>query len=651
MAYTAKYIYQIVDRFSKPLNNITRANQRFHRSMAMLTNRAERMQNALDASERSIAGFGRAATGATAPVNSFARATEKINVRSGVVATRISSLSSKIETAGQRMANFRSVIGGAALTVGMFKFASAASSMSDAMADVARVTGLTGPELARMQESLQRLGRRTGRNAEGLAAMAYEGGKLGIANDQLVAFVEGVMKTAVAFDMADSEAGRAIGSIRAKLGLSVASVDELMQRVNFLADNTSASGAQMVNIIERTSGTFKTLNIPPEVTAGWAAFANQVEVTPELAASGLNMMMRQMMKMPGMLDKMLKDPKNSVTDFLKRFKDMPEAKRGAVILKTFGDEAGRFVMKAVANTKLLDDAMAKAASSKALGSMDREFSNIMKRSSTAAGRIKQTLLDVARAVGKVFLKAFDKYSDSLQKAAQWVLLFVKAHPGLIKLIGAAGLLLTGLAAVVVPLGILLGMAGAALPILTGLSGAIAAISWPVVAVVAGVALLTAGFMAVWYQSTAFRQSLLNLYDAFSPLIDLAKQAAVWIGTKLAEAFGNSGMEIKSWGDAAAVVINMVAALIRTLIDTVIELGGFWKQYLSGDMMGMLDTMGGWGKGLLEKIGLGSATQKTAGRQDNKMEISGQIGVSASGGAKVERAEIGLNTGYNLAVAQ
>lgn len=604
----------------------------------------------------------------TGPLNRITQATQRFQDRSKMAEASVHRLSGRLEGISGKLTNFGTVIGGAAITAGIFKFAHSASTLNDAMADVSRVTNLTGPALLAMQEKLQRLGRATGRSAEGLAAIAYEGGKLGIANEDMVSFVEMVMKTAAAFDMADSEAGRAIGSIRAKLGLSVSSVNELMQRVNFLADNTSASGNSMIDIIERTSGTFKTLGIPTVVTAGWAAFANQVEVTPELAASGLNMMMVRMMQMPGMLNKMLKDPQNAVMDFLKRFEAMPEAKRGAAILKTFGTEAGRFVMKAVANTKLLDSAMMMAGATEALGSMDREFANILARSSTAAERIKQTFIDISRSIGGVFIKVFDKYSASLISATQWTLGFVKAHPGLVKVLGAVSLLLAGLAAVVVPIGVLLSLAGAALPILGALAGVIGAISWPVVAVVVGIGAMAAIFAVMWYKSTALRQSLLNLYDAFAPLIDVIKQMVIMVGQGLAWAFGNTGSEIQSWGDIAALVINSVAAAIRSLFDIVNFFWNFWAGIFQGDLVRsfesifvlfdglfskfeMLQNFRASVSGFLDKIGLGPAREKAGARQDNKVEISGQIGVSATGGAKVERAQIGLNQGYNLAVAR
>lgn len=595
MAFTAEYIYRILDRYSGPLDRISRSTNKFRKSAAAAAGKVDR-------------------------------------------------LSGRLERTGQMMSNFQNVIGGAAITAGIFKFAQSSSNLADRMADVQRVTNMTDTELERMRVRLQMLGRETGRSALGFADIAYEGGKLGIVNKDLAGFVLMVTKTAAAFDMVDSEAGRSIGSIRAKLALSIPAVNALLQRVNYLADNTSATGNQMIEIIERTSGTFKTLNIPPEVTAGWAAFANQVEVTPELAASGLNMMMAKMMQMPGMLDKMLKDPKNAVVNFLKRFESMPEAKRGAMVLRTFGLEAGRFVLKAVSNTKLLDEAMQKAASTQALGSMDREFANILKRSSTAAKRIKETFIDISRAIGSVFIKVFDKYSARIQKITEFVLKFVKAHPGLVKIAGITGVILAGITAIIVPLGIMFTMIATGLPVISGLLAAISGISLPILAAVAAVAGWVTWLTWAYVRSAAFRQSLLNLADALKPIGSAIKTIAIWLADVLGVGFQEAGDGAERFGNVLSVIIDLLAALIKTFTRIPAAIGGTLGALSTGDFGGAWDA-------LKTELGFSTAKDKAVSRsQDNKMEISGNIGVSAAAGSKVEEANINLDTGYNLAKA-
>jgi len=618
MAFSTEYIYRILDRYSAPLEKITRSTKKFQ--------------------------------------DSAKTAAEKVH-----------NLGQRMEGIGQSMANFRTMIGGAAVTASMFKVAQSASALEDAMADVRRVTNLADDGLLKMQGQLQALGRSTGMSAVGLAEMAYEGGKLGIAADQMVPFVSMVMKVSKSFDMMESEAGRSVGSIRAKLDLEVDSVDRLMQRVNYLADTTSATGSQMINIIERTSGVFKTLNIPPEVTAGWAAFANQIEVSKELSASGLNQMMVRMMQMPGMLKKMLQDPKNTVIEFLEKLEKMQELKRNIKIIKIFGLEASRFVMKAVTNIDRLKDTMEKAASSKALGSMDREFQNILGRTSTMAFRIKQTLIDTGRAIGSYILRIFDKYSASILKISDSLRIFVLQHPFLVKMAIAFGALLIAISAIVIPIGLLFSVLAAGMPIWGALLAAVGAITMPIAIAITGIIAFIAWMSGMYASSQKLRDSLSNLAAAFSPIGDLLK----WIFGLLGFDLSASIQGFKIWGDAISNIINSLAAIVNKFFDNFVGPIKAIKDILSGDFGKVWEKMkGGFNIDNMQRdnlkfmdrkddllatshskfIGLQPAIDKTVARtQTNKNEISGQIRVSAERGSKVERSEIQLNQGYNLAM--
>lgn len=598
MAFSVEYVYHILDKYSGPLDRISKKTQRF----------------------------------------------QAIATKTG---HKINKMAGRMDKFANRAANLQNVIGAAAVTGSMFLFAKSASTLDDAMSDVSRVTGLTDEKLLRMKNRLQELGRQTGRSAVGLAAMAYEGGKLGIANEKMEQFVSIVMKTATAFDMVDSEAGRSIGSIRAKLGMTVESVDTLLQRVNWLADNTSATGNKMINIIERTSGTMKMLNIPAEVTAGWAAFADQVEVTPELAASGINMMMRRMMKMPGMMDKMLKDPRNAVINMMKQLSKLPEAERGVKILRLFGDEAGRFVMKTVGNMDLLAKTMQTAGSPKALGSMDREFSNIMARTSTAAKRVKETFIDIGRAIGTLVLKTFDKYSARILKATEWMLNFVKAHPVLVRTTMLVLALVAGFVAFIIPVGLLVGAIAALLPVLSAIAIGIGAVSAPVLIAIAVGALLITMFVAMYAKSNNFRMAITNLVEAFYPLLRVGKRFAMFLGGVFGVELSRSGDDLKNWGDVFATVLNFIAGMIATLTTGFERLLGITGKVLSGDLKGA------WAlaKEPLPEIGsLQTGGASGSKQQNQQVDISGQINVSGQNGAVVESAEIGLPTGANLAMS-
>jgi hypothetical protein len=206
---------------------------------------------------------------------------------------------------------------------------------------------------------------------------------------------------------------------------------------------------------------------------------------------------------------MLKDPTGAVKDYLESFATMEPARRAQKVLKIFGNEAGRFVLKAVTNLELLDNAMKKAASDEALGSMDREFQRILERSSTAGKRIKETWLDITRAIGTGFLRMFDKYSARLIKISDWLLGFVKAHPTLVKIAGIMALIAVAVIAIIIPLGFMMIAVSALIPVITALGvatsfiiglGALMWIAWsPLIIMFGAVALAAASVAAAIYQ--------------------------------------------------------------------------------------------------------------------------------------------------------
>lgn len=351
------------------------------------------------------------------------------------------------------------------------------SDMEDAMSDVGRVVTATGDQLTAFENKLETMSEHLGKNKVGLAQMAFEGGKLGIALKDMEPFLDLVTKTAIAFDLEDQEAGRAIGSIRAKMGLMNDDVKVLLDSVNFLADNTSASGARMINVIERISGTMKLLNVPPEATAALAGFADQLEVTSELAASGLRMFITKMKQVPGNTTKLMTDPIGTVRKELEKIAKMGPELRTRFIEKAFGAEAGRFVEKMVANVDLFGKTVDTAFSTKAIGSMQRELENQLKRSSISFKRFRQTGTNTMDSIGDAIKPLVVSFAKLITPVIDVIGRFAKAFPKIFQFIAVV----TVLTAV---LGLLMVVFGA-------VALAIGLISAPVLIVAAAIAALGA----------------------------------------------------------------------------------------------------------------------------------------------------------------
>lgn len=407
MAESVSYIYQIIDKFTPVLKRIEQANTRFEAGMKKVS-----------------AGMGR------------------IGINAGRVKDSMMAF-------------------GAAAGAGLVVAAKKSMDFESVMADVSKVMNIASndPAMIGFKENILKTSVAMGKLPKNIAEIAVAGGKLGIAMKDMDNFIGVVSRTSVAFDMLEGTAGEQIGSIQAKLGLTVNETGNLMDAVNYLADNTAAGGARMIDIIARTSGTLKSIDMPRKFMAGWAAFADQMEVTPELAASGLNMMIAKMRQMPGMLELMVKSPQGAIEGLLKSLSGLDAVTRAKQVDKLFGPEAGRFVLKAVNNMKKYDETMRLVVDdTKFAGSMMKELANKLGTSETAWGKIKAIFDVVAITVGDVLTPIIKEIAPKIVNIGFAFREWAKDNPNMLKL----AIAIAGIAAALTPLLLIASVIGAPL---------------------------------------------------------------------------------------------------------------------------------------------------------------------------------------------
>lgn len=609
--FTASYVYRILDQYSGPLKRITRATERFRAQAAMAQEQARKMGTGLrDAGAKMTAGL-------TLPIAGL-----------GIAAAKT------------------------------------AIDFQNAFIGVRKTVEATPAQLAKMNEQFKLMSTQIPVSATELMKIGESAGQLGIQTENITSFTRTIAKLGATTNLTGEEGATQLARFANITQMSQNNFDRLGSTIVALGNNLATTEAEIVamgmrlagagNVVGLTeaqimgiSGTLTSLGINAE--AGGTAFSKVMMSMNDAVQSG-GPMLNAFAKVGGMTAKQMGDTfKKDASKGLLAFVE------GLGKLRSEGKNVNQ-ILEALEFTDIrVKDALLRASgsgdlfrNSMKIGSKAWKENNALAKEARLRFKSWSSQLIIAWNKLKLFGNAMGEiivpmFIDLLNLLIPVVRIFEKLSPGIKKAI----IVIAALVAAIGPLILAFGMLAIAIGAITMPMIIIA--GW-VAAVVAVVGLLTYAFARVWQESGAFRQSLVNLADAFSPIVELIRPAVVWIGEKLGLALKNTGSEFQLWGDTAAVVINMVAALLRTLIDTVIELGGFWTDVFTGDMMGALSTMGDWGKGLLDKVGLGSAKEKAASRQDNKIEVSGSIGVSATGGAKVERAEIGLNTGYNLAVA-
>lgn len=421
MAFSVSYIYSITDRYSRKLAKINKATEKFKRTAKETT--------------------------------------------------------SKVKAMGKQMAGLKGIASTAAIAMATAFPVKQAIDFEFAMADVLKVLGdITPDQLKSLKKEIFATSTSLGRLPKDIAAVVAAGGRLGIPVEKLGEFTRLASKTAVAFDVTEDVAGDSLASITDKLSLTINETGKLMDAINHLADNTSAKAGGMIEIIGRVSGTMATVEMPPEFIAGWAALADRVEVTPRLAASGINQMMGRLKVMPGMMKKLMVDPSKTMGDYLRNLAKIDKARLPKILRKKFGDEAARFVEKLVTKIHLLDESIALVADKTQFhGSMQKELNKKLSTAKVKIDRVKAGFNALMIAIGSVMLPLIKSVVPVLLRIGEKLAAFAKAHPIIVKFALLFGMALAVIGAIGIAIGVVVGLVGALkAAIVVGLVAAVSA---------------------------------------------------------------------------------------------------------------------------------------------------------------------------------
>lgn len=654
MAFNIAYTYQLIDKYTAPIQKIiaaTRAHTRYlkenqdaikasNATLTKMANRSERLHGSLKALEgnNALKHLTTQAKELNQQIEKMGRA--KLPGMPGAVGAG----GGAGHPVGKRLSRFgaaASGLTGIGAGIGITTVMKQTAAVENAMIDMGRATDLPAAKLKDFEERFMSLSEKIGISTDKLAVMAFEGSKTGIDTKDLDKYVKITANAAVSFEILEAEAGRALGSIKAKMGLNIDQLQEMMDRINFVADSTSADGERMVNIMERLSGTFKTLKVDPSVAAGLAAVADQLEFSPELAASGMQMVISKMMQVPKLAEQMIKAPEKTIRDVFMKLGNLPETQRIAAATKMFGAEAARFAVKMAGSMELFDDTMKKAADSKAINSMEREMASKLKSLSMLWKNMSNAVTNVMVAIGEGLAPDIKRFGEYLREVTPKIREFVREHPGVIKF--AAGVVAV-VAAITLAVPVVWALGSAA----SFVGAAIALLISPIGLVVAGIVALGAAIAWRWddwvasgHPVVALAQSIGDrigrLFDAFVSLKDSSPAFAMAI--KIA------GAAFDALGYALVIPLKLLDAYLAVLEKIV---GTQDKVQTIGVMAGA-----GANIGSLTPPNINSALSldKIIGGQNNQTTVGGTIKVQAEPGTKATVQQPSLPTGNNVRLSQ
>ncbi len=399
---------------------------------------------------------------------------------------RIKSVTSAMqaqETAADNFSEAKSSLGNwmmAGVTVGAAVAAwkpplQAAAEFSDAMIDVGKfVDGADTPgKLKEIGSAIRDIGRKSPLGAGGIAAIVAEGGKIGMAAQEALDFAKATEVMAIGLEMTADESKETITKIKTGMGSSVKEVLNLGDAINFLADKTAAGSKNVAEIMMRQGGTVKaTTKLASEQIAALAAAFDPVSPNAEIAATAMKNFTKALtigsaasdpqiaafgkigMIPEEVADAMQKDGVGTIMRVLEAVKAVPDAERGAVLTKLFGDESKGAIAQLLNNTGQVAAAFALVADKQNyLGRSQQEYEREMQKSSNRWAVMKSSLNDVGITIGLAVLPAVQKLGEAIAGTATKVSLWAEKNPEVANklIVGAAAA--TALAAAVVGVGI------------------------------------------------------------------------------------------------------------------------------------------------------------------------------------------------------
>ena len=300
-----------------------------------------------------------------------------------------------------------------------------AMALEDKMADIAKVSGMSGDELKSFEGTLRNLAR-TGipMAVEELAELAAAAAASGIANDDLEEFTKLTAKAAVAWGLNGAAAGDALAKIKTQLGLTVEETRNYADVINYLSDNSAAQAGPIIEFAKRVAASGKIAGFAEQEVLALGAAMISSGAEAEVAATtmrnvgrmlsrgdfGATKSQRDAFKLLGIdAEKVSKamqiDASGTLMEVLTAISESEPHKKLALMSGIFGDEATALMPLLGELEKTRKQMRAVGDETNYLGSVQKEFEVRAQTGSYALQRFRNQIRDVGISMGQSLLPA------------------------------------------------------------------------------------------------------------------------------------------------------------------------------------------------------------------------------------------------------
>ena len=308
-----------------------------------------------------------------------------------------------------------------------------------------------------------------------IAQMMTAAARMEVPTNELGTFVELASEMATAFDAVPDQLAESMGKVAKNFKRPVTEMRGLADAINYLDDNAISKGADIIDVLIRTSGVASTVGISAENAAALGSTLLTLGERAETASTAINAIFTKFAaatkgtkKFKAAVDEigmtteaiqsgMAKDAAGTLMKVAEAIRALPQEKRIGVMAELVGLEHSDTLAKLVDKPDELQRQIALANSAAAKGSMAREaaarnatlsaqmvmFNNRVFNAMSVAGEsLKDTIISVLKTVNPL-----------LERFTAWM----KANPaivgGVLKVVVGLGLLSVALGAVLIPVGL------------------------------------------------------------------------------------------------------------------------------------------------------------------------------------------------------
>lgn len=323
-----------------------------------------------------------------------------------------------------------------------------------------------------------------------LLDMASAGLRMGIAGDAIADFTKNTSMLAAALELNPEETAERFGKLQTTYRLTSKQALELGDALNYVDDQSTAKGGDIIDVLGRVGGSAGLINITAKSVVGYGAALLSMGETAETTGTALNKLfttlslgnkgtkaaqgvIRQLGFSPNEVAKSMQlDADKTMQVIFKKLAKLPKTKQLSALVDLFGVEAAPKLAKFVSSADQLTESLKNANGEAAKGSVLREYGNVVQTTNAQMVLLANRTADVADNIGTVLLPSVNDAASTIGKFTTVLANFAQEHPGVTKAVVGTAVALTSLKVATLASGYAFTfLKGGALTLAKGLAGA------------------------------------------------------------------------------------------------------------------------------------------------------------------------------------